>query len=200
MTYRTARDRVTAALYVDPRGPYVSMLGVDAWTKDRDAKRYDGTAPVVAHPDCGPWSKLRHLCTKQDPECGPRAVEQVRQWGGILEHPAHSLLWDHCRLPIPHGLPDEYGGRSYLVHQVKWGHSCTKPTWLYVMGVDHDRVRREIWFPPFPHAEPTHMVCTGPGIKKRLPVATKLAKRLTPPLFAAWLVNLASTVRMKEVA
>ena len=188
--------RMVAALYVDRLGPYPKMQNVDCWDESRNAKLYDGPYPVVAHPPCGPWSKLRHLCTKQDASCGPRAVEQVNKFGGVLEHPAHSLLWRECWLPAPDS--DDMGlafARRFTlsVNQVSWGHSCAKPTWLYCVGISWrvlvDGIRTG--------GIATHCVCTGPRQRQRLPVATKKAKRLTPPAFAEWLVSLA---RASEVS
>jgi hypothetical protein len=179
-----------AALYVDPRGPYPQIPGADCWDERRDAKRYDGPNPVVAHPPCGPWSKLRHLCTRQDPECGPRAVAQVRAHGGVLEHPEHSKLFAEFGLPVGHESPDDYGGRTYLIRQVAWGHVCEKPTWLYVVGVPPKLVLAGIRT----GGVATHCVCTGPRQRERLPVASKPLKRRTPPLLALWLVSLAEAV------
>lgn len=71
-----------AALYIDPRGPYPRMAGVDCWDVERDARRYDGPHPIVAHPPCGAWGRLRHLHRRNDADCAPRAVEQVQKWGG----------------------------------------------------------------------------------------------------------------------
>lgn len=88
-----------AALYIDPLGPYPALEGVDCWDESRDARKYDGPDPVVAHPPCGPWGRLRHLYKGSEHDCAPRAVEQVRRWGGVLEHPAGSLLWEAARLP-----------------------------------------------------------------------------------------------------
>ncbi len=109
-----------AALYVHPRGPY-QALGLDCWDEERDAKKYEGPFPVIAHPPCGPWGKMRGLCTIQDPSCGPRAVEQVRRWGGVLEHPRDSRLFRHCGMPRPGELPDAWGGTTWEVSQVAWG-------------------------------------------------------------------------------
>ena len=95
--------RTVAALYVDPRGPYPSMPGVDCWDERRDARNYAGPHPVVAHPPCGPWSRLRFFCRHQARELAPLAVAQVRRWLGVLEHPMGSLLWREMALPLPGG-------------------------------------------------------------------------------------------------
>jgi hypothetical protein len=194
--------RPVAALYIDPLGVYPKMPGVDHWDEARDARLYDGPHPVVAHPPCGPWSKLRHLCnaaTMATADCAPRALEQVRRWGGVLEHPAHSLLFQsdaelarHMSGRMRANYVDAFGGFCYAVNQVEWGHVCSKPTWIYMVGVPglvaNDPSR---FYRPFPNQQPTHCVCTGPRQLKRLPVASKQLKRRTPPLFAQWLVSLA---------
>lgn len=185
------------ALYVDPRGPYPALLGIEnCWDEARDARQYAGPGPVVAHPPCGPWSKLRHLCnaaTLATADCGPRAFEQVRTFGGVLEHPANSLLWPYMGYSGPGDATDAAGGRTYMVNQVDWGHCCVKPTWLYVVGVDQLRVMRDIRARRGTGAEPTHCICTGPRQLKRLPVASKPRKRRSPPTFAEWLIKLASS-------
>ncbi len=186
------------ALYVDPFGPYPGLVAT--WfDEERDAKTYDGFLPVVAHPPCGPWGALRHLNEKQDPSCGPRAVEQVRRWGGVLEHPRGSRLFRHCGMPHPGELPDAWGGLTFEVCQVDWGHVARKRTWIYVVGC------RE--FPPAPAArEPTHWVSGGrtsssrkgspvpPGIK----VCSAQQRRRTPPAFAAWLLDIARAALHKS--
>jgi hypothetical protein len=180
-----------AALYVDECGTYSSMPGVDPWPLTRNAKTYAGPWSVVAHPPCGPWSfGLRFLCTKQDPECALRAVDAVRAFGGVLEHPKYSVLWRACRLPYPGELPDRWGGRSYEVNQVSWGHCCEKKTWLYVVGVDPYVVDRGIRT----GGTPTHRITSGPNGPK-LPSVDKRARSATPPAFASWLVSLAQSAQ-----
>ena len=48
-----------AALYVQRGGVYFDLAGVDPWDEQRDARRYAGPWPVVAHPPCARWSSQR---------------------------------------------------------------------------------------------------------------------------------------------
>jgi hypothetical protein len=187
-----------AALYVDvARGPYAAMEGVDCWGIDRDAKTYDGPWPVVAHPPCGPYSRLRAFCTRQDPECALRAVEQVRKWGGILEHPYGSSLWEICGLPVPGGFPLG-DGFAVEFHQCRFGNPTAKRSWFYIVGCEP----RDL--PPLPPwRAPTHIV-SGLGLARRakagpqLPEVKKADRHLTPPDLARWLVAVANLCRTKE--
>ena len=176
---------VIAALYVDPKGPYQGMDGVECWDEERDARGYAGPYPAVAHPPCGPWGRLHHLCTKQDRSLGPLAVEQVQRWGGVLEHPADSKLWRHCKLPFPGELPDEYGGTTLAIDQCDWGHVCRKPTWLYMVGA-------RAW-PDRQPKEPTAKIFSGLRKRDGLRWATKSERRLTPRALAEWLATIART-------
>jgi hypothetical protein len=182
------RDDVVA-LYVDPRGPYPKLVA-DWYDEKRDAKTYAGPLPVVAHPPCGPWGRLKFLCTRQDRSAGPHAVELVRRWGGVLEHPENSSLWRVCGMPRPGELPDEHGGRTYRVAQVAWGHPCAKPTWLYVVGIRPERVVAGIR----KGGKPTHRITNGHrGVV--LPRASEKQAKVTPEPFARWLLELAAQAR-----
>lgn len=194
---RSASDPcpTVAALYVDPRGPYLSMQGVDAWDESRDAKTYAGPYPVVAHPPCGPWGHLRHLNKYQDPTCGPLAVEAVRKFGGVLEHPNRSRLWAHCGLPRPGDPPDAFGGVTVEVDQVGWGHVARKRTWLYCVRTT------AVPAPPWPDREPTHWVSgtrgkrsAGGSIPPGIKACSAQQRRRSPPAFAEMLVALARSV------
>lgn len=186
-----------AALYVDPRGPYPSLVE-HWWDEKRDARTYDGPHPVVCHPPCGPWSSLRHLWTKHQKDLAPIAVEQVRKWGGVLEHPATSTLFDDPTLVLPH--PGEMGdGRGWTVEveQCNWGHPARKRTWLYCVGIDPTL----LWPGMRRGAEPTHW-CSGvqtPGKRGKPPAGIRICsaqqRRRTPPDFARWLISLAQQVR-----
>lgn len=179
--------RTVAALYIDPRGPYPKLEDVDCYDETRDARLYNGPHPVVAHPPCGPWGRLSLFCTKQDKACGLRAVEQVRANGGVLEHPEWSRLFEVCDLPRPGWMPDEYGGRTYGVDQVGWGHKCRKRTWLYVVRVKPYVLEESMVKTMDPYAEATAVV-RGPSLLPDLP---KSKRHITPLPFAEWLVFLA---------
>lgn len=123
---RVKRSDVVA-LYVDPRGPYPGLV-TDWYDEKRDARTYTGSLPVVAHPPCGPWGRLRHLSKHDDPQHGIDAVSVVRRLGGVLEHPKDSKLWGACQIPRPDEPADAWGGFTIRVNQVDWGHPCVKPT------------------------------------------------------------------------
>jgi hypothetical protein len=89
-----------AALYVDPKGCYAGLPDVEVWDETRDARRYAGPWPVVAHPPCSRWCRLAGLVEKrwgykkgQDGGCFTMALYAVRKFGGVLEHPAFSDAW-----------------------------------------------------------------------------------------------------------
>lgn len=191
---------VVAALYVDlSRGPYPHLPGVESWgfasrdgrqpglfVQDRDARDYRGPHPVVAHPPCGPWGRFwwNYRGGEGAKDCGIRAAEQVRRFGGVLEHPSESGLWRAAGLPRPEDGLDHLGGYTIRVEQCDWGHPARKPTWLYINNTPE--------LPPFPEpAEPTHVMVRLLSNNNELPEVPKRLRHLTPPAFAEWLVNIA---------
>lgn len=191
------------ALFVDPRGVYPGL--VEQWfDEERDARTYSGPLPVVAHPPCGPWSKLRHLYRGNEHDCAPIAVEQVQAFGGVLEHPAGSQLWKHCNLPKPGECQDFFGGRTIEVDQCDFGHVARKKTWLYVVDCDLEHLA----FPPSgtpthwcsgfrtsTHAVPKHYKNRGCAVPPGIKVCSKTQRSRTPVAFAEWLLALAATAR-----
>lgn len=177
-----------AALYVDRGGPYFGMPDVDPWDLARDARRYAGTLPVVAHPPCGPWCRLAHLYKGDERDCAPSAIAAVREWGGVVEHPVDSKLWPFCDLPYPDEPADQVGGFTLVVDQVAWGHVARKRTWLYMVGVAVATARAGVRI----GGTPTHWIDRPRSRTGGLKIASKPARRRTPPAFARWLVDLAA--------
>jgi hypothetical protein len=136
-----------AALYVETNGVYYGLPDVDPWDEARDARLYAGPWPVVAHPPCARWSVLAPLVESihgyrvgDDGGCFASAYLAVRTFGGVLEHPAGSLAWDHFRLPrpVPGGWSSAFGDPGYAteVAQGAYGLPARKRTWLYAVGVE----------------------------------------------------------------
>lgn len=174
-------------------------LNADVWDEARDARKYPGSAPVVAHPPCRSWGRLRMLA---NPAPGERelaffAVEQVRKFGGVLEHPATSLLWPEAGLPEA-GEVDAYGGWTLPVLQFQWGHRAAKATKFYIVGCSP----RDLPDIPFALGE-APAVCGTSGQRRdgsRLhkgdagwrPEISKREREATPPQLATWLLEVAS--------
>ena len=128
-----------AALYVDEDGVYSEVEDVEVWGESRDARNYDSGLPVVCHPPCERWS-IMAACRRQrdgrDGGCFQSALEMVRGYGGVLEHPAFSLAWDVFGLntPPPKGgwlAAGDGVGKVCQVSQGAYGFPSEKRTWLY---------------------------------------------------------------------
>lgn len=139
---------VVSALYIEPEGIYAGVPGIDAWDEARDARRYAGPHPVVAHPPCQRWGRFWHGSTRKphqfklgdDGGCFEAALTAVRQYGGVLEHPADSHAWAFYGLNAPPRsggwiAADFEGGWTCCVSQGHYGHMAGKRTWLYANGV-----------------------------------------------------------------
>lgn len=138
-----AAATTVAALYVYKNGAYAGLPDVDIWDEERDARLYDGPYPIVAHPPCKAWSLMANcrpeIVKGEDGGCFEAALRAVRKWGGVLEHPAHSLAWKRFGLPKPAGAGWTralFGdtGWSCEVDQRWYGHEANKPTWIYYHG------------------------------------------------------------------
>lgn len=200
-----ARSAATtvAALFVEPDGVYAGLPDVDVWDEARDARKYAGPWPVVAHPPCARWCSLafvnRALHGYQvgdDGGCFEAALRSVRIYGGVLEHPAGSLAWKHFGLPTPRregwtlSLMD--WGMTTEVSQVVYGHRARKRTWLYCVGVEPAKLNwrdaegecivGDLW-----HGDGRRL---GRGDRPRMYQREALA---TPPAFRDVLLDMART-------
>ena len=136
-----------AALFVANPGCYVGLPDVDPWDVKRDARLYAGPYPVVAHPPCQLWVNFAALNYKRyggehnrpgnDGGCFASALASVRQWGGVLEHPASSKAWRKYGLRPPEPVlvgwwsdPTWPNAWTCEVWQSAYGHAARKRTWL----------------------------------------------------------------------
>lgn len=190
-------DAVVAALYVQPRGVYANRSDVDLWPEDRDARRYGGPWPVVAHPPCAAWGRYAKPTPEStakgplfgdDGGCFAFALAHVERWGGVLEHPRDSGAWAAHAIPVP---ADGGWRRALLrpgwvccVEQGHYGHAARKPTWLYYVGPTPPALR---WGPSSPAP-------IGTGARRgNLESLSKTKRAATPPAFADLLLSLAAS-------
>lgn len=142
-------NQLLAALFVQPDGCYANLPNVDPWPELRDARKYSGPHPVVAHPPCQLWGAMaavnyarwggEHNKPGNDKGCFESALKNVRQFGGVLEHPAKTRAWAKYGIEKPkaigwHRCSD--GGWVCEVWQSAYGHRANKATWLYYFGVN----------------------------------------------------------------
>jgi len=136
-----------AALYVEKNGVYYGLPDVDPWDEERDARKYAGPWPVVAHPPCERWGRYwyggpmlhklgRRKTLGDDAGCFAAALSVVRKFGGVIEHPEASKAWPTFGLAKPPRAggwvnADHQGGWTCCVEQGHYGHRARKATWLY---------------------------------------------------------------------
>lgn len=151
-TVRSIPVKTVAALFVMRDGIYWDLEDVDPWDAERDARFYAGPFPVIAHPPCARWGRywgggpLLAGTPKQkklgdDNGCFAAALEAVRTYGGVLEHPEGSHAWRAHELNLPPRSggwvnADFDGGWTCCVEQGAYGHSARKATWLFACGVE----------------------------------------------------------------
>lgn len=193
-----------AALYVARNGAYWNLRDVDPWDEARDARLYVGPHPVVAHPPCSAWCQLAYINQKRygrrvgdDGGCFAAALNVVRQFGGVLEHPARSYAWPEFGLTTPPKRGWQHcidGGWTCEVSQAAYGHRARKLTWLYFVGGAPPELD---WSRPAPTAQVSW--CKNHG-NSPLPRLNKREAAATPPAFRNLLLSMARSVHAERAA
>jgi hypothetical protein len=193
-----------AVLFARADSVYKTLAGCDVYDMERDARTYDGPWPVVAHPPCRGWGRLRHMASPRADErnLARLAVALVREFGGVLEHPAASTLWPAQRLPAPGAGRDDAGGWTLGITQHWWGHRATKATKLYIVGCAPGDIPS---LPDLQLGQGSHVVSQdgrrvdgsrwAKDDPRKRPECTKAEREHTPPALASWLVDLATRCR-----
>jgi hypothetical protein len=203
-----------AALFVERGGVYYWLPDVDPWDRERDARRYAGPHPVVAHPPCerwgrywngGPSARVRRVLG-DDGGCFAAAVAAVRKWGGVLEHPEGSHAWrrfDIVAPPraggwVPAGLfhPEAF---TCCVEQGHYGHLSRKATWLYAVNTNRPVLK---WGPSEQRIHPIALARHGYEKARRIGVMAMVGgkdktkiRNATPPAFRDVLLSIAHSAR-----
>ena len=184
-----------AVLFARADSHYKTLPDVEVYDMERDARTYDGPWPVVAHPPCRAWGRLRQFANPRPDErnLGRLAVALVREFGGVIEHPAESTLWQAQNLPEPGRGRDQFGGWSLGIQQHDFGHRAEKATWLYIVGCAPDEIPEL----PLPLTKATH--CIRPTkAYPRLPSVTKAEREHTPPTLPAGLLTWPSGAQLRR--
>jgi hypothetical protein len=188
---------MVAALYVQAAGCYSGLPDVDPWDEARDARLYAGPHPVVAHPPCERWGRYWAGGPGKGPRkklgddggCFAAALDAVRRWGGVLEHPADSRAWGKFDLMAP---PRAGGwvsaglfgpGWTCCVERGRYGHPAHKATWLYACGVD------------LPALDWGRSSSAAPLGGRPVEVLSKRRRAATPTAFRDLLIAIASSAR-----
>lgn len=193
---------VIAALFVEKDGCYADLAGVDPWDVTRDARRYAGPHPVVAHPPCERFGRWAGVAAGQDDGCFTAALSAVRAFGGVIEHPADSLAWRLHGLTAP---PRDGGwvsagdwmGWTCCVEQGHYGHRARKATWLYAAHVELPSLRwgrSEASIKPRPGRDPVR--------ERRIGAVQRMSRRqrrATPVQFRDLLISMAASAVRKDV-
>ncbi len=174
-----------AALYVETDGAYSGLPGVDCWDEARDARKYAGPHPVVAHPPCQRWGRFWHGSTAKphqfkkgdDGGCFAAALADVKSYGGVLEHPADSHAWEAFGIPRPRReggwidaalLFEKLPAWTCCVYQGHYGHFSGKPTWLIVAGIERAQLPELRWGKCEQRLHPTALAKHGYAKARRI--------------------------------
>lgn len=197
-----------AGLFVETDGAYFGLGGVDPWDIERDARKYNGPHPVVAHPPCQRWGRYWHGAPNkpnqyrlgEDGGCFAAALTAVRNYGGVLEHPAHSHAWKWHGIATPPNTggwvkADEFGGWTCHVEQGHYGHMSRKATWLYAVGTERPELK---WGPSEQRIHPVALAKHGYEKARRIGMMAMIGgkdktriRNATPPEFRDLLLEMA---------
>lgn len=199
-----------AALFVETDGIYFAADNVQPWDESADARLYTGPYPVVAHPPCQRWGRYWHGAPNkpnqygmgEDKGCFAAALLAVRNYGGVIEHPAHSHAYAHFGIAPPPKSggwvkADNFGGLTCYVEQGHYGHISRKPTWLYVNG-NRCKPPELIWGPSEQKIHPVALAKHGYEKARRIGMIAMIGGRdktrlrnATPAEFANILISIA---------
>ena len=200
-----------AALFVEIDGIYFDCPGIDPWDITRDARTYTGPHPCVCHPPCQRWGRYWHGAPNnphqfrmgEDGGCFAAALTAVRNYGGVLEHPAHSHAWAWFGLTPPPtsggwARADDFGGFTCYVEQGHYGHLSRKGTWLYANPLT-TTLPKLIWGPSEQRIHPKALAKYGYEKARRIGMMAMVGgknktkiRNATPKQFRDVLISIAT--------
>jgi hypothetical protein len=129
-----------------------------------------------------------------DGGCFAAALDAVRTFGGVLEHPAKTRAWEAHGLVKPCGIGWRRcvtGGWACEVWQSAYGHRANKATWLYYFGAQAPTELN------WARQSGSHQVGFHDqrGKARNKPTLCKREANATPPAFRDILLSLARSAR-----
>jgi hypothetical protein len=117
-------------LCTDKNSNYNSMQNVITFSSAEDALTYKGCFPVICHPPCAMFSKNRLFSKYNESSIllARHCYDMVNLYGGILEQPAYSIMFDYLGIKP-----------TYSLDQNWFGYRARKKTWLYLKNVSLDK-------------------------------------------------------------
>lgn len=187
-----------AALFVEKDSIYKKQGNIDCYDIERNAKNFDFSLPVIAHPPCQLWGSMaflnyarwggEHNKPFNDDGCFKFALDSVNKCGGVLEHPAKTRAFEFYGIKKPIGIGWQKHDNYWVceVWQSAYGHRANKSTWLYYVG--HKPPFELNWDRP----KGTHQVGFQDqrGKAKNKPTLSKKEANATPVLFRDALIEL----------
>jgi len=175
----------TPVLFVHNRSNYKKLDVFDCYDEKRNALNYTGSEPVICHPPCRTFSRLRGLSQApiEEKQLAYWSIDLVRKNGGIVEHPHDSQLWKDKDVVKP-GYTDQYGGFTICIDQSWFGYYTPKKTLLYIVGIKSKEIpdydfNRDINFRKFQNL-------------------TKKQRSETTPELCIWLNEIVKKIRLSK--
>lgn len=111
-----------AILCAQKKSIYNQIAGLDVFDIDRDAYTFTGKTPIIAHPPCQQWSRMKNFAKEntREKELAMFCLEHVQVNGGIFEHPAGSSFFKYAGITP-----------TISVNQNWFGFPGEKRTYLY---------------------------------------------------------------------
>lgn len=171
------------------------VFGFECYNEKKNAMLYTGDDVVIAHPPCRLWAGLRGLSTAPigEKELGTFAVNIVRNNGGIVEHPASSLLFKDGTFTRP-GIIDLHGGFLLKVDMSWFGFHAKKSTMLYIVGCGP----MDIPAYPLSFDAVTHVIGYSKHSNPRKKELSKSMRDVTPVKMCEWLLSVARVIENKK--
>lgn len=165
-----------AILCAHKKSNYYKIPGLEIYDQDRDCRTFEGGMPVIVHPPCAQWSRMKAF-SNDVPELKNLAyfcLDQVKKYGGIFEHPHGSDVWKQLDWPE--------GGKFIQVDQHWWGFPARKRTTLFFYKcspIQH----------PLKFDAVEFVVASSRSKYNKLPEMKKSQRSVTTIEFNQWLVD-----------